>query len=107
MTLVFNSPFVRLYSISMELYSLYSYGTLLYLRYHSSINYSLELPYSTYMVSLPERCSGISLIFIYMDVLYHTSRCRVIFSNVSMVLILVNIISGCFMTRLEGTGRRW
>ena len=49
------------------------------------------------MVSLPEICNGIGLVFTYLIALCHLQRCRVVFINVSMVLRLLSIIKWCYM----------
>ena len=98
MVLVASIPLVRLYSI-MKYSSLYSFGPLLYLHHYSSTTFGLYLLSISYMASLLEICSGIGLVFIRMIALCHLQRYRVIFSNVSAVLRLLNIIKWCYMPR--------
>jgi hypothetical protein len=83
----------------MKLSSLYSLGPLLHLHNYLSTNSSLGLSCINYMASLPEICNGIGLVFIRMIALCHLQRCRVIFSNVSAMLRLLNIIKWCYMPR--------
>lgn len=74
----------------MKYYSLYSFVPLLYLYNYLSTNFSSYLACNDYVASLPEICNGIGLVFIY--ALCHMQRCRVVFSDVSAVLKLLDII---------------
>ena len=96
MVLIAYISLVRLYSI-MKYSSLYNFSPLLCLYHYSSTNFGLYLLSISYMASLLEICSGIGLEFIRMIALCHLQRCRVIFSNVSAMLRLLNIIKWCYM----------
>ncbi len=104
MVLVALTSLVKLYPL-MKYPSLYSYGPLLYLDNYSSTNFGLYLSRINYVVILPEICNGINLVFIYVIVLCHLQRCRVIFSNLSMVLRLVDIIKYAICHRYVEVGR--
>jgi len=95
MSLVFSSSFVRLYSDLIEYSSLYSFGSLFYLNnFHAYLSrYMLR---KIDMVDLPKSYSGIGLVFIHMIALYSYRGYRVAFSNVSVVLRLVNAIKWVF-----------
>ena len=84
----------------MKYSSSYSFGPLLHLYNYSSTNFSLYLSRNNYVASLLEICNGISLVFNYLIVLCHLQRCRVVFSNVSMVFRLLDTIKWCYMLRI-------
>ncbi len=91
MTLVASLSFVRIYSL-MKYSSYYSFSPLLYLYNYLSIDFSSYLSHNNYVASFLEICNGIGLMFIYMIALCHLQRYRVVFSNVSAVLRLLDII---------------
>ncbi len=84
----FLSSFVRLSEL-IEYPSLYTFSTLLYL----STGFTLYLCRYSCVTSLPERCSGVSLMFMQMIALYFSRGYRVVFDNVSVVLRLLDIIN--------------
>jgi hypothetical protein len=51
------------------------------------------------VTSLPDRCSGVGLMFMQMIALCYSRGYRVIFDNVRMVLRLLNIINWAYMLR--------
>jgi hypothetical protein len=82
--LVFSSIIL---SILMKYSSLYIFGTL----FTMSIVLTLYLCRTNCVGSLPERCNGAGLMTDLSVALCHVHRCRVVFSNVSMVLRLLNL----------------
>jgi hypothetical protein len=90
----FLSSFVRLSEL-IEYSSLYTFGTLLCL----STGFHLYLCRYSCVTSLPERCSGVGLMFMRMIALYYSRGYRVVFDNVSMVLRLLDIINWAYMLR--------
>jgi len=101
MSLVFSSSFVRLCSSSIKYYSLYSYFTMLDILDMSNSDFSLDLLCCA-MVSLPERCDDCGLVSATVVALYLSRRCRVVFSNVGAVLILIDIAKWIFTPRSSG-----
>lgn len=99
MALVAPLSLVRLYSI-MKYSSLYSFGSLLYLYNYLSTDFSSYLIRNNYVASLLEICNSIGLLFIYMIALCHLQWCRVIFSNVGVVLKLLDTIKWCYIPRI-------
>ncbi len=99
MVLLSLPSLVRFYPL-MKYFSLYSFGPLLYLYNYSSTKFGLYLTRIKYVASLPKICNGIGLVFIHMVALCHLQRCRVIFSNVSVVLRLLDIIKWCYMPQI-------
>ena len=91
MTLVTLLSLVR-FNLVMKYSSLYSFGPLLHLYNYLSTYFSSYLSRNNYVASLLEICNGIGLIFIYIISLCHLQRCRVIFSNVIVVLRLLDNI---------------
>lgn len=69
--------------------SLYIFGTLLSL----SIDLTLYHHYINCVGSIPESCNGVGLMSDLLVALCRVHRYRVVFSNVSMVLRLLNIIN--------------
>ncbi len=84
----------------MKYSSLYILGTL------HSMSTALTLHMCQYncVCSLPEMCNGVGLMSDLSVALYHLQRCRVVFINVSMVLILVSIIIWAYMLRDSSGG---
>ncbi len=99
MALVVFPSFVKLYSL-MKYSSYYSFGHLLHLYNYSSTDFSLYLFQYNYIASLPEICNDVGLMFISMIALCHLQRCRVIFSNVSAVLRLLDTVKWCYMPQV-------
>ncbi len=91
MALVASLSLVRLYSV-MKYSSLYSFGSLLHLHNYLSTDFSSYLSHNNYVASLLEICDCIGLMFIYMIAPCHMQTCRVVFSNVSVVLRLLDTI---------------
>ena len=90
--LVFSSVIL---SILMKYSSLYIFGTLFSL----STVLTLYLCRTDFVGSHPERCNGAGLMYDLSVALCHVHGCRVVFSNVSMVLRLLNIINWAYMLR--------
>ena len=89
--------FVRLVQL-LEYSSKFIYGTLLYSDYS---NTDFPIYYSRYncLASLPGRCIGVGIMFIYMIALSHDDDCRVVFGSISEVLRLLNIIIWGYLGR--------
>ena len=83
----------------IEYSSQYIYGTLLHSDYFS-------IYYSGYncLASLPGRCIGVGIIFIYMIALSHDDDCTVVFGSISEVLRLLNIIIWGYRLRVSRGG---
>jgi hypothetical protein len=79
----------------MQYSSLYIFGTLLSL----ITGLTLYLHYVNCVGSLPERCNGVGLMSDLSVALFRVHGYRVVFSNVSMVLRLLNIINWAYMLR--------
>jgi hypothetical protein len=77
----------------MKYSSLYIFGILLSL----STSLTLYLHYVNCVGSLPERCNGAGLMSDLSVALCRVHGYRVVFSNVSMVLRLLNIINWAYM----------
>ena len=79
----------------MKYSSLYIFGTLFSL----NIVLTLYLYRTNCVCSLPERWNGAGLMSNLSIALYHVHGCRVVFSNVSTILRLLNIINWEYMLR--------
>lgn len=97
MVLVALLSFVRLI-LSMKYSSLYSFSSLLHL-YYLSTDFMLDLSQYNNVANLPEICNGVDLMFISMVALCLLQRYGVVFSNVRVVLTLLDIINGYYMPR--------
>ena len=97
MVLVVLPSLVRLVLLT-KYFSLYSSGPLLHL-YYLSTDFMLYLSRYNDVASLPEICNGVGLKFISMIALCLLQRYGVVFSNVSMVLRLLDIINWYYMLR--------
>ncbi len=87
----FLSSFVRLIEL-IEYSSLYIFGILFH-SYYLSIDFTLYLYRYSCVTSLPERYIDVGLMFEYSVALCQLQGCRVVFSNISTVLRLLDTIN--------------
>ena len=84
------SSFVRLIEL-IEYSSLYKFGILFH-SYYLSADFTLYLNQYSHVTSFPDKCIGVVLVSSYSVALCRLQGCRVVFSNVSAVLRLLDTI---------------
>ncbi len=94
------SSFVRLNEL-IEYSSLYKFGILFH-SYYLSTDFTLYLNQYSRITSFPDRCIGVGLVSDYSVALCWLQGCRVVFSNVSVVLRLLDTNNWGYILRMRG-----
>ncbi len=89
--ITFHISFVKLIEL-IEYSSLYKFSILFH-SYYLSADFTLYLNQYSCVTSFPDRCIGVSLVSDYSVALCRLQGCRVVFSNVSAVLRLLDTIN--------------
>ncbi len=98
--IAFLSSFVRFIEL-IKYFSLYKFGILFH-SYYLSADFTLYLNQYSHVTSFPDRCIGVGLVSDYSVALCWLQGCRVVFSNVSAVLRLLDSINWSYILRLRG-----
>ncbi len=98
--IAFLSSFIRLTEL-IEYSSLYKFGILFH-SYYLSTDFTLYSNQYSHVTSFPDRCIGVGLVSDYSDALCRLQGCRVVFSNVSAVLRLLDTINRGYILRMRG-----
>jgi hypothetical protein len=98
--IAFLSSFVKLTEL-IEYSSLYKFGILFH-SYYLSADFTLYLNQYSHVSSFPDRCIGVGLVSDYSVALCRLQGCRVVFSNVSVVLRLLDTNNWGYILRMRG-----